>query len=96
MKPCAIKISGKKYASPFKAKSRHPEVDEFYEPDSKGRAWLTFSQKVNVQRSYYSFTQLNLIGEVGGYVGLFLGANFLQFSDLLSLLIIRCSIIELA
>ena len=46
-------------------------------------------KKVRVLRSQYSFTGFSLVAEVGGYVGLFLGANFLQCSDLLRLLIRR-------
>ena len=37
--------------------------------------------KVKVMRSQYSFTELTLVAEVGGYVGLFLGTSFVQFSD---------------
>ena len=46
------------------------------------RATLEFPKFVRVSSSSYSYTFLELIAEVGGYVGLFLGVSINQISDL--------------
>lgn len=70
------------------AKSLKPEYDEFSN-SNEGVAYFYFPKRVRILRSQYSFSGFSFVAEVGGYVGLFLGANFLQFSDLLRLLVRR-------
>ena len=81
-------IDCKHPCSYLQAKSTEPAIEELYEA-SNGKASFNLPMKVRVYRSHYSFTGLSFVAEVGGYVGLFLGANFLQFSDLLMLLVRR-------
>ena len=59
------------------------------EHNDAGKADFNFLDKVQVLRSQYSFTGFSLVAEVGGYVGLFLGASFLQCSDVLRFLVRR-------
>ena len=39
---------------------------------------ISFEKFIKVTTEYYIYTELNLIGEVGGYVGLFLGISINQ------------------
>ena len=43
-----------------------------------------FAETVNVLTAYYDYTGLSLVAEIGGYVGLFLGISFYQFTDVIS------------
>ena len=40
-----------------------------------GRIWLAFDKYIKVTTSNYSYTGLELLAELGGYVGLFLGLS---------------------
>ena len=50
----------------------------------KKKMILTFKEFVKLSVSSYSYTILELIAEVGGYVGLFLGVSINQSIDILS------------
>ena len=49
---------------------------------SEGILWLLFSEKVTEIVAYHSYDSLSFIAEIGGYVGLFLGASVYQIADL--------------
>ena len=50
--------------------------------EGHGRLQLTFNKKVQETVAYYSYDDLSFIAEIGGYVGLFLGASIYQTADL--------------
>ena len=52
---------------------------------------MEFPKFVRVSRSTYSYTLLELIAEVGGYVGLFLGVSINQVSDLFKHMVTKIS-----
>ena len=52
------------------------------EVEGYGHLRLKFSKKVQEAVAYYSYDDLSFIAEIGGYVGLFLGASFYQTADL--------------
>ena len=47
------------------------------DPD-QGKLYLKFQRFIKVSRSRYAYTWLELLAEVGGYVGLFLGVSVNQ------------------
>ena len=53
-----------------------------YNPNPK--VIFHFAETVNVFTAYYNYSGLSLVAEIGGYVGLFLGMSFYQFTDLVS------------
>ena len=44
---------------------------------------LNFNKFVTVSNTYYSYTELELLAELGGYIGLFLGVSVSSLSDLI-------------
>ena len=52
---------------------------------------LEFPKFIKVSKSSFSYTILELIAEVGGYVGLFLGVSINQISDLFRITCQKCS-----
>jgi hypothetical protein len=48
----------------------------------QGELRLTFNGQVHETVAYYSYDDLSFIAEIGGYVGLFLGASMYQTADL--------------
>ena len=48
-----------------------------------------FNDLVQVSYDQYSYIWLNLVAEVGGYVGLFLGFSVFQLTDLMDVLLQR-------
>ena len=48
----------------------------------QGMVVLTFNEQVHETVAYYSYDDLSFIAEIGGYVGLFLGASMYQTADL--------------
>ena len=56
------------------------EKIEFAKLNGKTRFKLIFEQFIRVTSSYVSYTALELIAEVGGYVGLFLGFSILHLT----------------
>ena len=47
-----------------------------------GAVLLHFNGQVHETVAYYSYNNLSFIAEIGGYVGLFLGASMYQTADL--------------
>ena len=50
---------------------------------------ILFNELVTISTDQYSYTWLNLVAEVGGYVGLFLGYSVFQMTDLMEVIIQR-------
>ena len=50
--------------------------------EGNGLLRLTFNKKVQETVAYYSYDDLSFVAEIGGYVGLFLGASIYQTADL--------------
>ena len=42
---------------------------------------INFGKYIKVTKTFYSYTKLELIAEVGGYVGLFLGISVVHISQ---------------
>ena len=42
-----------------------------------------FPENMRITRAYYSYQRINLIAEIGGYVGLFLGVSVIQITNVL-------------
>ena len=54
-----------------------------FDPDARCVATLIMPELVTVMKSRYTYTELSLIAEIGGHVGLFLGVSVLQVSGLM-------------
>ena len=54
--------------------------------DKTGVVLLHFNEQVHETVAYYSYDELSFIAEIGGYVGLFLGASIYQTADLFQFL----------
>ena len=50
----------------------------------EGDVSLTFSKLIKTTKGRYSYRELELLAELGGYVGLFLGISVLSLKDLLA------------
>ena len=50
--------------------------------DKEGYIKYDFKRKVNVQSSQLIYTQLSLLAELGGYMGLLLGVSLLDISSI--------------
>ena len=50
---------------------------------------IIFNEIITVSHEDYSYIWLNLVAEVGGYVGLFLGFSVFQMTDLVDMLLQR-------
>ena len=57
--------------------------DDYIEENAHGYISISFQKFIKVSRSKFSYNVLELMAEVGGYVGLFLGVSVNQFSDLI-------------
>ena len=55
------------------------------EVPNTGQLILSFRQKMQATVSYYLYEALSLVAEIGGYVGLFLGASVYQVTDLIDI-----------
>ena len=55
--------------------------------EGAGTLYLKFPETTTISTDQYSYTWLNLVAEVGGYVGLFLGYSVYQMTDLIDLLL---------
>ena len=51
--------------------------------------FIHFDELVRVSHSYLTYTSLEMLAEVGGYVGLFLGVSVYHFKDLLSVMLTK-------
>ena len=54
--------------------------------EGNGLLRLTFNKKIQETVAYYSYDDLSFIAEIGGYVGLFLGASIYQIADLIGII----------
>ena len=52
-----------------------------------GELLLTFQKYIKVTSTYWSYAELSLLAEVGGYVGLFLGVSVNQISDIFEIIL---------
>ena len=50
---------------------------------------ILFNERITISSEQYSYIWLNLVAEVGGYVGLFLGFSVFQMTDLVDMLLQR-------
>ena len=50
---------------------------------------IKFYETIMVTEDHYVYGWLNLVAEVGGYVGLFLGISVYQFTDLVSIVLFK-------
>ena len=53
------------------------------------RVHIIFEEQIKVTTDYYTYTELSLIAEIGGYVGLFLGVSVNQIMDLMDSLVVK-------
>lgn len=51
------------------------------------RLSISFKEKITISQDQYSYTWLNFLAEVGGYIGLFLGMSLFHAADLVDFLI---------
>ena len=58
------------------------KTSEWELEDKKGKFSLTFDEKIHETVAHYSYDDLSFVAEIGGYVGLFLGASIYQTADL--------------
>ena len=56
---------------------------DYSEQNAHGYISISFEKFIKVSRSKFSYNVLELVAEVGGYVGLFLGVSVNQFADLI-------------
>ena len=68
MNPCSI----------FTFKTETNEKKLFLQDADRAVVYISFARYAKETTHYYIYTEINLIGEVGGYVGLFLGISINQ------------------
>ena len=56
----------------------------------QGMIKMEFNKYIRVTNAEYSYTELELLAEFGGYVGLFLGMSVFHFSDLFDKILDWC------
>lgn len=79
LEPCSF--LGVKFSKTNEAKSE--ELQELPELEGGvGLLVLNFNEYIQEMTSYYSYEMLSFIAEIGGYVGLFLGASVYQVADI--------------
>ena len=70
--------------------SMNVKSDYYSDPDnSVPSIKIFFNEMITVSYDQYSYIWLNLVAEVGGYVGLFLGFSVFQLTDLMDVLLQR-------
>ena len=50
---------------------------------------INFEKVIKVTKGYYAYSELSLIAEIGGYVGLFLGVSVNQITNLIEYLVLK-------
>ena len=48
----------------------------------KGRVKMYFKSQINVRKNVVSYDEVNLLAEIGGYIGLLLGFSLLDIAKL--------------
>ena len=48
----------------------------------KGRVKIYFKTQINVRKNVVSYDEVNLLAEIGGYIGLLLGLSLLDIAKL--------------
>ena len=56
---------------------------------SSTRVSIWFEEIIKVTRDYYTYTEISLIAEIGGYVGLFLGVSINQVTNLMDFIVLK-------
>jgi len=51
---------------------------------------VKFASSVKVNEQYFTFGFISLIANIGGYIGLFIGASFFSLADEILLLFMKC------
>ena len=64
-----------------------PLRSRFENSTTKFRTTLRFDKFIKVTEAKYSYTELELFGEFGGYVGLFLGVSVFHISQVIDTLL---------
>ena len=59
------------------------KLDNYYGYQSSASVEIEFEDIIKVTRDYYIYTEISLIAEIGGYVGLFLGVSVNQVTNLM-------------
>ena len=49
----------------------------------------SLEQLIQETKTHYTYSELSLIAEIGGYVGLFLGISINQITNLVDILVVR-------
>ena len=57
------------------------------ETQEKKQVILTFDKFIKVTHAYLAYTELELLAELGGYVGLFLGYSVFHLSEVIEKII---------
>ena len=60
-----------------------PRITSYAINEQIGALDIRFPEKTTISTDQYSYTWLNLVAELGGYVGLFLGYSVYQLTDLI-------------
>ena len=76
--PCSYSIVSTKHEHTYETTS--------ISPGTTSGLILNFEQVIQVTKSHYTYSELSLIAEIGGYVGLFLGISVNQMPYLLNVL----------
>ena len=50
---------------------------------------LNFENVIKVNKGYHAYSELSLIAEIGGYVGLFLGVSVNQITNLIEYVVLK-------
>ena len=56
--------------------------------DNEGYVKFYIKDEIEIKKSRYSYTEVSLLAEVGGYVGLLLGASLMDIASLLDKLFV--------
>ena len=70
------------YPCKFLKVSLTPSKARSEDHHQKGVLMMTFNKYIRVTNAEYSYTELELLAEFGGYVGLFLGMSVFHLSDM--------------
>ena len=92
------KIFDRRYANPCKSPCnyvtlRAMKTKDSFQPwvDGKKTSVMNISTRENIKvtKGLWLYSELSLVAEIGGYVGLFLGISILQIRKLIDLLLVQ-------